>query len=368
MQKGSTHRVTVQGLGSLGEGLSRLNEMEIFTPKVAPGDEIEVEILGQKKGRYLSRLVQVIKPSAQRVTPACPHFDICGGCDFQHLPYSEQMAWKIRMTKHWIRRSPLEPQLKNIFFDSLESPDEYGYRERVRFQVKNGKLHFFRPHSNDLFEITTCPVLPQDFFETLKTEAQSLPDTRDWSRAHIQSYEIAGHRLQFDDDCFIQANLKMNALMWERIESDILEISAKNRALDLYCGIGNFSIPMRDHFQDVTGVEIEGRSLDWARKNSDRVKWIPGDSAQIVQDLNHQKQFFDFVLLDPPRMGALSTCRELLRLHPPRITYVSCSLESLIPDLVSLVKHGGYRIKRWTVTDLFPQTHHIESVVSLVTK
>lgn len=366
--KGDRRRVHIEGLGSLGEGLARIEGAEIFVPKTTLGDEVEIEILEYKKGRYHARLIEVIKGGENRRSPLCPHFLDCGGCDFQHLSYDDQMAWKLRMTKHWIRRSPLEPLLKTLEFDEIRSPKEFGYRHRVRLQLKDHSIHFFKPHSNELLKLATCPVLTDGLFESLVSQAKNKGDQKDWNVSALDSYILDGHELRFDESCFTQANLEVNELIWERIKEDVSELSDHRSALDLYCGIGNFSIPLKDHFEKVVGVEAEGLSLEWARRNSDQVEWKVGAVEKVIEDLWSHYQLFSFVLLDPPRAGMGKSILTLAKMRPPRITYVSCSLESLIVDLTALTKRGDYRIARWTVADMFPQTHHIESVVSLVPK
>jgi len=368
LEKGMRLRVKIQGLGSLGEGLARVDNSEIFIPKTAPGDEVDAEILEKKKGRYLAKLLKIESPGPTRIEAECKHFEICGGCDFQHLPMSEQSAWKLRMAKHWIRRSPLAPFVKNLEMDQIHAPNPFGYRHRVRIQVKNGKPHFFKPHSHQTFALEECPILVDGFFESICSQVASLPDTKDVNISALNSYEIDGHQLKFSDACFSQGNLQVNELLWKRIEDDVIDLQQKKAALDLFCGIGNFSVPLTDYFESVTGVESEGISLEYARKNSAEVEWIAGDCSETLEKLLREKRFFDFVLLDPPRMGALKTVESLKRMSPPAITYVSCNLESLIVDLTQLIKKGGYQIKRFTIADLFPQTHHIESIVSLVPK
>lgn len=375
LRPGDLLQVVIQGIGSLGEGLAREQDAEIFIPKTAPGDRVEIKILQKKKGRYLAEAVRLLEPGPSRVAPACPHFERCGGCDFQHLPYEEQLAWKLRMTKHWIRRSSLAPELEKIPFDQIASPDPYHYRHRVRLQVKKGRLHYFLPHSHELFEIEKCPVLVPGFLEAIKTKASNLPDTPNWNQTFMNgtlveggsSYQLHNHKLGFDEQCFTQANLKVNSLLFKRIEEDMLAAPSKQSALDLYCGIGNFTFGLASHFQKVTGVESDVNGIAWAQKNtgdSQNILWLAGLSEQVLLQLEKEHAFFDFVLLDPPRQGALASCRVLVRLMPPRITYVSCHLETLVHDLI-LLRKGGYRITRWTVADMFPQTHHIESVVSL---
>lgn len=365
--------VKIEGLGSLGEGLSHFDGAEIFTPKTMRGDEVEIEIKEFKKGRFRGEVKKFITESPDREDIRCQHFSICGGCDFQGIPYDEQIEWKLRMTKHWIRRSSLAPILDKISFDLIESPLPFAYRHRVRLQVQNRKIHFFKPHSHNLFEIKDCPILVEGFLDALKEKASELSDTRDWNQSFSDgglvdssaSYSVDGEEIQYDADCFTQGNLSVNELIWKRIKEDVLSLESRRVALDLFCGVGNFSVPLSRYFEKVIGVESEGKSIEWARQNSSKVEWHSGTADSLLSQFEKTRMFFDFVLLDPPRAGALSSVRTLNQLMPPAITYVSCHLESLVHDLVVLTKHGGYKIQRWTVADMFPQTHHIESVVSL---
>ncbi|MDB5037897.1 MAG: rRNA (uracil-5-)-methyltransferase RumA [Bacteriovoracaceae bacterium] len=370
---GSTLQVKIEGIGSLGEGLARVGGNEIFIPKTAPGDEVEIQIIEKKKSRYRGILKKLLKAGSVRQPPPCKHFEICGGCDFQHIQYDEQLAWKLRQTKHWIRRSSLAPLLDKIPFDQIAAPSPFHYRHRARMQVKNKKLHFFKPHSNDLFEIEECPIMVNGFFMALQENSKEMPNTKDWSQSYmdgklvesVSSYELDGQKISFDRECFTQGNLEVNALMWERVKEDVDLLERKESALDLFCGVGNFSLPLSNYFKTVTGVESSPQSIAWARKNSSKIRWIEGLSEEVLLDLEKKREFFDFILLDPPRAGANAVVRVLSRMLMPKITYISCSLESLVHDLVLLTKHGGYKIKRWTVADMFPQTHHIESIVSL---
>ncbi|MBN8555934.1 MAG: class I SAM-dependent RNA methyltransferase [Deltaproteobacteria bacterium] len=373
----SKQRVKVEGIGTLGEGLARIDGAEIFIPKVAPQDELEIEIIENKKNRFRAKTLQILKSSPLRVPAACKHFEICGGCDFQHLPYQEQIDWKLRMTKHWIRRSSLAPLLDKIPFDQIESPEEYGYRHRARLQVKNGRVHFFKPHSHEIFEIEECPIFQNGFLKALQEKALTLADQKDWNQSFSNGkliegeafYELDDCKIFYNEKCFTQTNFDVNEQIWFRILEDIENLEQKKTALDLYCGIGNFSLPLSNYFEKVTGIEAEGESIAFARKNSEaqkkNIRWISGLCEEKLLELESKYEFFDFVLLDPPRTGALKSVQVLSRLMPTKIVYVSCHLESLIHDLIFLNKKGGYQIKRWTVADMFPQTHHIESIVTL---
>jgi 23S rRNA (uracil1939-C5)-methyltransferase len=367
LQVGQCITVTIQGMGSHGEGICQWKGNEIFVPKSAPGDQVEVRILEKKKGRFRASIERLIEGGSSRITPRCRHFEECGGCDFQHISYQDQWAWKMRMTKHWIRRSPLAPWLERLEFDEIPAVQDYHYRHRVRMQVKAGKLHFFKPHSHQLLELSECPILVKGFFESLQQEAAGLQERKDWASSALTGYEVGAHSIRFKPHLFSQGNQEMNQKMIARVLAD-RSLTDGSTALDLYCGFGNFSIPMRDLVERVVGVEIEGEAIECARMNSQQVEWRAQAVEAAVQDLVNQREFFSWVVLDPPRAGAWETLPSLAQLKPHVMTYVSCSLETLIRDLTYLTKKAGYRIERWSVVDLFPQTHHIESIVTLVSQ
>jgi 23S rRNA (uracil1939-C5)-methyltransferase len=371
---GEERVVEVQGMGSFGEGIASDQGWDIFIPKTTVKDKVKIKVIEEKKGRFRGELLNIIEPSPLRRPPRCEHYAECGGCDFQHIPYHEQMAWKVRQTKHWIRRSPLEPFLNGIQFDEIASDSEFGYRHRVRLQIKDHQLHFFRPHSHRLLKLNECPILAPGFFEALQMRASQEGDQKDWNQSFRNEqlvdlhsyYDLDGNRIHFDSSCFTQANPSVNERIWDRIKEDIHALQSHRLGLDLYCGIGNFTVPMSKYFEGVIGVESYEPSVTWARKNSSTIDWRLGETAAVLMNLEKERRIFDFVLLDPPRAGALDACRIIGRLRPPKIVYVSCSLESLITDLTHLCKKQSYKITRWTTADMFPQTHHIESIVTLV--
>ncbi len=365
LRVGDEISVTVQGIGTFGEGLARHNDQEIFIPKTMAGDIVKIRIIEKKKGRFRAETLEILKQSADRQKPLCSHFEDCGGCDFQHISYDAQVSWKVRMTKHWIRRSPLAPELPKIEFHQIQSPSPYGYRHRARLQIKNHKLHFFRPQSTRLLELHECPIMVDGFFSRLQNQALTLPDQRDWNQSANDHYHLDGHDIHFDADCFTQGNLGANELMWAHIRDAVENLDSKRVALDLFCGIGNFSIPLTDYFESVIGVESSPSAIAWAKKNSDRVDWREGDAKSELNKLVNEKKFFDLVLLDPPRQGAYDEVQILSQFFSPCVIYISCNIETLMRDIIYLTKRAKYKISSWTTVDLFPQTHHIESIVIL---
>lgn len=370
LEQGQRVEVDITSLGSRGEGLGVYNETRIFVPKSMPGDRVQAELHVKKRGQWIAKLVNVISPSSQRRDPACSHFEICGGCDLQHIPYPLQVEWKRDLTRHWINRSPLAPFLKDLQLETLASPKEFHYRHRVRVQIENAQPAYFLPQSREPMPFSTCPVLTPTLQEQLIKQAESLGQASEFSLSEEPcEYSVAGHRILFDSQCFTQANLAVNQELWKKISNWIRHLEPRHHALDLYCGVGNFSVGLQDHFKKVTAVEANPHAIRFAQKNSDRIEWIQSDVRQYLE--RHLPEStggpcpWDLVLLDPSREGALESLRILLNAKPRHIIYVSCQLDSLIRDLQVLLKSNQYQVDNWTVVDLLPQTRHIESLVFL---
>jgi 23S rRNA (uracil1939-C5)-methyltransferase len=186
-----------------------------------------------------------------------------------------------------------------------------------------------------------------------------------------QHFTVLGHsyRLEWDHRCFFQVNPRQNIQMIERALG-LLKIGPRSfSALDLFCGMGNFSIPLGLMGAQVTGIEHNRRSIHWAEHNSRQAdlpgaRFIAFDVEQQLKILAVRNQRFDCILLDPPRQGLGKASALLARLGPQRIISISCDPATLARDL-RLIMDSGYRLSRITPVDMFPQTHHIESVALL---
>lgn len=370
LQVGDIIEGQIEALGSRGEGIFRLEGLSIFVPKTSEGDRVKVELLSVKARQAHAKLVEVISRGPEYRQPRCKHYFECGGCDFQHLDYEKQLRWKEKTTLHWLERSPLKPFIEDLQFDRIASDSEWNYRHRARMVVKNERPAFRRPRSNDLLFIEECPVLVEGFLDAVLQASQNIKEANELSLLYLDgqlqeeaAYVLGSHSIRIHRRGFSQANLGVNRKMWERIQEDLHGLAKKNIAVDLFCGSGNFTLGLKDHFAKVIGVESNPLSIELAKKTSSEIEWIQAEVEEMIDEVISQSP--DFVLLDPSREGAKFVADRLARSSVPAIAYVSCQLDTLIRDLTSMVKKGNYRIERWTMVDLMPQTKHIESIVSL---
>ncbi|HWS53992.1 MAG TPA: class I SAM-dependent RNA methyltransferase, partial [Pyrinomonadaceae bacterium] len=372
-----------------GVGLAHADGQTVLVGLAAPGDRLRVRVERARGKTLFATLVEVLSPSPARVEPPCPYFGRCGGCDFQQLDYEAQLAAKSEIIRDCLRRvGHVEPPAEIVV---TPSPAEWRYRSRARWQYdpRGGALGYYERGTHRVCDVAECPVaapavqgrltrlreaaradeLPAGAreFEAVEGDdgvalwpALEAGDERERTRL------VAGERYRFDAGCFFQIN---HALL-EPLVAAGLGDAAGQTALDLYCGVGLFTLPLARRFASVTGVEGHAAASAYARRNlaDAGLTHASVETAHVGEWLAARAPSLprpDFILLDPPRAGAEpETVRAILELRPPRLSYVSCDPATLARDLHALTA-AGYRISTLRAFDMFPQTHHVETVVHL---
>ncbi len=384
---GDVLEVTVEKIVPRGLGLAFAEKLTVFVPLSAPGDRLSVR-LAQVKGRTaFAEIKEVIEPSPSRVEPPCKYFGICGGCDFQQLSYEAQLAAKVDIIKDSLHR------IGKIDFAGeipiIPSTKPFGYRSRAQWHLdtRNKKIGYFRRGSHEVIDVDHCPILDPVLDETLSELRADLDWANFWAEEGVIEAAVgsdeeislnsndlpdpvqinvaaAGERFAFDAASFFQGN---SSLVEKLIETAIGEASGKH-AVDLYCGVGLFSLPLARQFENVTGVEGSGQAVGFAQQNVanaglENLRLFQGGVDEFLS--SHDVGPTDLVLLDPPRAGTeKGVIEKIIKLGPARISYVSCDPAILARDLRILLD-SGFSIESITALDLFPQTHHVETVVRL---
>ncbi|ADW17093.1 RNA methyltransferase, TrmA family [Desulfobulbus propionicus DSM 2032] len=427
------HTLTIPKVIAGGKGLGTLADgMKVMVAGVLPGERVTVRETRIHRGYKEASLVRVEEPAPERILPPCPHYGLCGGCDLQHGSYPTQLAIKRSILDEALRRSRLDLPPDHPG-PALSSPQPFGYRHRLRLHLDQvGRLGFHQGGSNEVVPIRRCllatepinraigalvdagwparlrelvsavelihspaddrvilvlqataalrPDSAADLVTALNrladnTIVQAEPIGRSGDRARAadlcQDFAVLGHayRLCWDHRCFFQVNVRQNPRLIE-LALGLLPLSPPPRAaLDLFCGMGNFSIPLGLMGTQVSGVEHNRTSVHWAEHNSraaglTTARFRSADVGQALRSLVARKARFDCVLLDPPRQGLGKTAALLARLGPQHILSISCDPATLARDL-ALIVQNGYRIVQVTPVDMFPQTHHIETVALL---
>ncbi|MDA1107526.1 MAG: 23S rRNA (uracil(1939)-C(5))-methyltransferase RlmD [Proteobacteria bacterium] len=418
----------VESLNHDGRGVAHIDGKAVFIEGALPGEEVLFTYVVQHKRYDEGTVAQILKPSPQRVTPRCAHFNICGGCSLQHMDAAAQIDAKQQVLLDNLRQiGRVDPEQ---VLPPLRGP-HWGYRRRarlgVKFVIKKDKLlvGFREKRSALLADLERCEVLHPSVGERLPElraliaglesyncipqievavgdEATALifrnlavlsgsdqekmqqfgeahgmqiylqpagPEsvTLIWPETASLSYRLPddGLELIFSPIDFMQVNGEINRAMIARVIG-LLDLKPQEWVLDLFCGLGNFTLPLARHAGHVTGVEGDVKLVEHAQSNA-RYNGIHNAefyAADLSQDLAQQpwaEQRFDKILLDPPRTGALEIVRQLPVFGASRIVYVSCNPATLARDAQELVQRG-YRLLSAGVMDMFPHTTHVESI------
>jgi 23S rRNA (uracil1939-C5)-methyltransferase len=427
----------IEKLAFGGNGVCRIDGKVCFVPFSCPGDEVRLVVTAEKRSYMTARIAELIVPSPLRTTPACPLFGSCGGCNWQHIGYPQQLQAKRQIHADALWRGGRIDS--NRISDTLPSTQEYGYRSRVQFKLHaaGGRLliGFYRTESHIVEDAPQgCPIALPAINEALLNlrrvlasfsepaaiiqiniecgetgvVAKVIYNGRDpagvasFFRDHFHllqpltglflqtgrksimqkvcgdgylAYALPGAAsdarattLTFRPGSFSQVNGAQNIALLGLVRR-LGSLRGDEHLLDLYCGNGNFSLPLAGSVATVTGLEGNPDSiaaaLDNCRMNGvSNAEYLCGDAVEGVARLVDNGRRFDTIILDPPRSGAAELVPGLGRLKPDRIIYISCDPSTLGRDCGLLADHG-YRVVESVPVDMFPQTYHLESVTLL---
>jgi len=422
----------VVGLSHEGAGIVREGKTALVAGAL-PGETVRFRRWRRHRQYDEARLEAVLTPAADRIQPRCAHFEICGGCALQHLDAASQLALKQQqLTENLERIARLAPQR---WLAPIRSPAwGYRRRARlgVKYVARKGRvLVGFRERASHLIaqlarcEVLAAPIgelitplaeligglsireqLPQievavgDQAAALVLRVLTAPSAEDLGR--LRAFELqhgvrlylqtggietvrslsepaarlsyalpeAGVDLEFTPTDFIQVNAEANRAL-VAAAADLLELNAEADVLDLYCGLGNFSLALARRARSVVGVEGEAKLIERARANAQRNGIVNAQFHQAdlaAQDLSHApwlQRPYSHLLLDPPRVGARELLPAIARLAPQRLLYVSCHPGTLARDLGILVHEHGFELLAAGVVDMFAHTAHVESLALL---
>lgn len=388
--------IQILGLASSGEGVGRDASGRVaFVANAAPGDRLRVQVC-EENARFLrATIVAVLEASPHRVVPRCKFFGRCGGCDWQHISYATQLAAKAQQVRDALERVGKLALPASI--ELMASPQEYGYRARTRLVARAQGLGYRARGSNRICIVDECPIL-QPALEAYLRNFESLEEhaSERRLRAHDREIELAcgmdaetrvvdlalrrvvhgserialdafGHKVEISPGGFFQGN----ALLWAKLLDSVSQAVGRGaRALELFAGAGFFTLGIASRFETLLAVESDAQAIaDLHRNLRNAALRHVTPIASSVEDLASFAAVRSFapevILLDPPRTGLSRRARkQILALHAPRIVYLSCDPASLARDLSELTAHD-YTLKSVTAFDLFPQTSHVETLVTL---
>ncbi len=422
-------RVTVESLSHDGRGVAHIDGKAVFIDGALPGEEVGFEYLTTRRKFDEGRVSSIHRPSPDRVEPPCAHFGLCGGCSLQHMDPAAQIRAKQGVLLDNLGR--IGDVVPGEVLPPLTGPvTGYRTRARlgVRHVIKKGRVlvGFREKRSAFLADLSRCEVLhpaagrhitdlaallqgmdakaripqievaisddvtalvfrhldPLNEFDLdrLRQFARNRemhiylqpagPDSMQllWPASSTLHYRLEdeGVEIVFRPTDFTQVNPQINRQMVARVRQ-LLRVAPADRVLDLFCGLGNFTLPLARRVARVTGVEGEAGLVRRARENAvhNAIENADFHVADLEADnslAGWARQAYDKVLLDPPRSGAAGMMDMLGRMRPGCIVYVSCHPGSLARDAGRLVNEFGYELKAAGVMDMFPHTAHVESI------
>jgi 23S rRNA (uracil1939-C5)-methyltransferase len=411
------------------KGVARIDGKTVFVADALPGERVVLRRVARHRNFDEAVLESVLRPSADRVVPACPHYGTCGGCALQHLGPAAQLAFKqVQLLENLARLGGVAP---DRLLEPLTGP-VWGYRRRARLGVKHvlrkGRvLVGFRersaPFVADLHECRVLAAPADRLIDPLAALVGELsiaarvpqvevavagnacalvlrvldpPTAADLDRLRMfervegvrvylqpggpgsiapltpdpeplrYDLDSFGLAIEFEPTDFIQVNAALNEAMVARAVA-MLEPQHASQVLDLFCGLGNFSLPLARTASEVVGVEGEAGLVARAQQNARRqgvtnASFHVADLANPAAWSGWASRQYERVLLDPPRAGAREVLPVVGRCGAARVVYISCHPGSLARDAGILVRDHGFRLVAAGVMDMFPHTTHVEAM------
>jgi len=431
--------VAIESLSHEGRGICHLNGKTVFVFGALPGEKVKIQIQKRHSKFDQASTIEVLKPSPERIVPKCEAFSVCGGCSLQHVSSNFQIEFKQQSLLEMLEHAEVE--VGEVMPALRSKPWAYRQKARlgVKYVHKKGRvlIGFRERNKGFLADMLQCEVLiPEvglklkDLIELVESmdAKESIPQIevaaddqnvvlvfrhlKDLNEKDLSSLtefakssglwiqlqpkgmdsihnlypanQILRYRPLADEDIeinfkasdFTQVNHAINQQMVKQV-LHLLDLQADDCVLDLFCGLGNFTLPMSKKCSRVTGVEGDSIMVARAKENAlrqgiENTDYFVADLTQVgttgedsVESWMLQK--FDKILLDPPRSGAQEIVSLFKQFKAQTIVYVSCQPSSLVRDAKILCQQG-YRLSKLGVMDMFPQTAHVESMAVFVRK
>ncbi len=425
--------VTIESLSHEGRGIAHIEGKTIFVDGALAGEQVMFQYTRKHRKYDEGKVVDILSPAEDRIEAKCEHFGVCGGCSLMHMSPEAQLTLKQATLREQLAHfGGLVPE---NWLEPLKGP-LWGYRRKARLGVKyvtkkeRVLVGFREKGSPYLALLNQCEVLAPSVGKRLTSLAEMIAGLESYNRiaqievavsdentalvfrnldplspedmaklmAYGQAEDLwiylqpggpdtvtplwpdnpqlrympeAGLEMDFAPTDFTQVNADINQKMIQRAMA-LLEVNEHDRILDLFCGLGNFTLPLAKRVKQVVGVEGDASLVAHARRNAtknslDNAVFELADLTQTeLKDYPWAKAGFNKILLDPPRSGALEVLPQLAALGAERILYISCNPATLARDAGELVNQHGYRLLSAGIMDMFPHTTHVESIALFV--
>ncbi len=380
-QIGELLEVKIEKLSFGGSGIARFSGVVIFIPFSAPGDLLQIKITQIKKRHAEGEILKLIDAGPDRATPPCVAYGHCGGCNWQHLSYESQLRFKQEIVTDFLNKFISSSPTTKIL-PIVPSTKPFHYRNRAQLKFKDNLLGFFKKNTHDVVDIEACWLLEEGLSEKIPSLKIDLIRQK-LAKSELKSVELSlfSETPDLSEEGFSQVNRFQNENLIQAVLSALSatpkDEGSPSTLFDLYAGSGNFTFPLIKIAgkRRVVGVELHSGAAKLAQDKLKKLKLSP----KLTEFYNADVEIFlrrfpisakDIVLLDPPRVGCSEEVISILaKSAPHRILYISCDPASLARDLdrLWLKSEGKYHLHQVQCFDMFPQTHHVETLVEIST-
>lgn len=394
-------RVVIEKLDHFGRGICYINHKICFVLGALPEEEVEIEIIKENKKHILGKVVSILKKSPMRIDSICPYFNLCGGCQLQHLSYEDENIYKENKVKEIMEHFAFLPS--NIILPIVYHEKDY-YRNKILLHGSPNGLGLYKNESHEVIPIKKCIlVLPRinkmisllqnknineclikcsnledqvlvdlkgniDNIETLKQDIDVFTYNKELLSSKSSIFTNIGNTSYYQDSSsFFQVNATLTKDLYDEVYHYVEEIKPK-QLLDLYCGCGTIGIYVRDCCSSIIGIDSNLSNISNARENAkinqcNNITFYCDKVENKIQDFMDS----DFVIVDPPRAGLDSYTKDILKqIKPKAIVYVSCDPVTLARDLKDL--GDFFQVHSIKPFNMFPRTYHVECVTFLTYK
>ncbi len=389
MKINDIYEVIIESVDDIGNGVTRINNIVVFVPYTLNNEKVKIKIVSISKRFAVGKVIEFITKSDKRCEVKCNCYNECGGCNFLHINFNDELSIKINYIN----------KLFNTNINTVLTNNEYNYRNKATFHIKDSKIGYYSEKTNNIIEINNCLLLDNrinDIYNYLKEHELStiseviirvttkdimivfkgekydindiinhfnitsiyLNDKLIYGESYIIE-KIDNIKYSIYPDSFFQVNKDNMKIMYDKARK---YAGYGNNLLDLYCGTGTIGIYLKDNFKHIDGIEINKDSIKNANinkklNNINNIKFISGD-ASIAKNNN-----YDVIIVDPPRSGLSNKVINFLdKSNSKRIVYISCNPKTLKRD-IDLLKN--YKMIKLEIINMFNKTKHIECITLL---
>ena len=389
MKINDIYEVIIESVDDIGNGVTRINNIVVFVPYTLSNEKVKIKIVSISKRFAIGKVIEFITKSDKRCEVKCNCYNECGGCNFLHINFNDELSIKINYIN----------KLFNTNINTVLTNNEYNYRNKATFHIKDGKIGYYSEKTNNIIEINNCLLLDNrinDIYNYLKEHELStiseviirvttkdimivfkgekydindiinhfnitsiyLNDKLIYGESYIIE-EIDNIKYSIYPNSFFQVNKNNMKIMYDKARE---YAGYGNNLLDLYCGTGTIGIYLKDNFKHIDGIEINKDSIKNANinkklNNINNIKFISED-ASIAKNNN-----YDVIIVDPPRSGLSKKVIDFLnKFNAKRIVYISCNPKTLKRDIDLL---NNYKMIKLEIINMFNKTKHIECITLL---